>query len=126
MATGLLTTPEGPLPLSHLGGQAPAIELVIECDEEGAAVRTADDTDGAGVRGTAEPAVLLGYGPVTSQVARQIASCAVSGARPLVRLIHRMDADTAQRLADRWRPERPYKPSAALARHIRTRNSRCV
>jgi len=127
LATGLLTTPQGPLPLAHLGGQAPALELIVDHHETADASRPGPDPEwGAAVHEDREPATLAGYGPVTAEVARQIASCAVTGSRPRVRLIDRIDADTALRLAHAWVPERDYRPSPALARHLRARNCRCV
>ncbi len=129
LATGLLQTPDGPLPLAHLGGQAPAIELTVQrqdsCGDDPATAAT-DDHDDSPLPDVCAAVELEGYGPVTGQVARQIASCAVAGSRPLVRRVERIDARAAQRLAQAWMPEPDYRPSPALARHIRARNRRCA
>lgn len=128
LATGLLATPEGPLALSHHGGQAPALELSVDFGDSDGAIQIGGATQaGSDVSAEgAEPATLAGHGHVTAELARHIASCARSGARPLVRVIGRIDAHTAQRLAADWLPEQDYRPSAALARHVYARNRRCV
>jgi hypothetical protein len=126
LATGLLTTPEGPLPLAHLGAQAPALELTFTPDDSaGAAGSTAGTGEHSAGPDVREPATLEGHGPITPTLARKIASCAVPGSRPLVRMVERIDAASALRLSQVWMPEADYRPSAALVRHIRARDRRC-
>jgi hypothetical protein len=103
LTTGLLATPDGPLPLSHLGGQAPALTLT---------------------RLDGRPSELGGFGPLTDGGAQAIAALARPGRRPLVRVL---DVDPAQLAAEgqNWPVEAGYRPSRALRAHLAHRDRTC-
>jgi hypothetical protein len=103
LATGHLTTPDGPLPLATSGGQTPAVVVTVAGD------------------GVAD---LERYGPVSAQTAREVAARTRSGRWPVVRVVHVFDAEAAQQAAD-WPIEPAYRPSAALKALVRRRDRRC-
>jgi hypothetical protein len=103
LASGELTTPQGPLPLASIAGQSPALTLVQHAD------------------GISE---LQGYGPVSTLTADAITARVASGCRPVVRIKQGCTADDARRAAH-WPVEDSYRPSAALARLVRDRDQTC-
>ena len=107
LATGTLTTPDGPLPLAVAHGQAPALELTVD----------AGDPDSV--------PDLAGYGPITGPLGQDLACAASRGRYPTVRVLHPITSQHAAAIAGQWPQEASYRPSATLVRHIINRDRTC-
>src|SRR5699024_5282918 len=139
LARGSWTTGDGALPLASIGGRRPEVHVVVPLDQLLPQARQSDQdgtvsTDqehwspNSGTEGDAEPARatgpsgdlavprLTGYGPITPTTARALAAGGTW--RRLV-----TDPLSGQ-LLDLGHTR--YRPSTALADHIRARDNTCV
>ena len=90
LASGALTTPDGPLPLAGASGTTAAVTMTVGAD------------------GVAD---LHGYGPISASSAREVAARVRSGRWPVVRVVRGFDDDAARSAAG-WTAEPGYRPSA--------------